>query len=432
MKELICPNCNKPFSVNDADYAMLLSQVKNREFQSELNQRIEELHAQWLSEHQVAELKAAQTHQQELTNKEHALQAKEAMILQLQEKLNSIEQTKQAELNLALSEQKSQLSQRLNEQELTISQLRSKQESLLNEAQLKEQGLKADYENRLKVAQEQIDYYKDMKIRLSTKMVGESLEQHCSSQFNQLLRPLIPNAYFEKDNDASGGSKGDFIFRDYANGEEYVSIMFEMKNEMDTTANKHKNEDFFAKLDADRQKKNCEFAVLVSLLEPDSELYNGGIVDVSYKYDKMYVIRPQFFIPLISLLMQTSKKSIEYKHQLAIERSKNVDVTNFENKLDAAKNGFNKNVDLAHKQYEKAIDAIDKAIRDLLDVKEQLSKSGNHLRIANNQLQELTIRKLTWGNPTMKELFDEAAANQSENIASEPTDSPADETDTNE
>ena len=409
MKELICPNCGKPFQVDDADYAKLLGQVKNDEFQAELNTRIEELHAQWESEYQVAELREAQKHQDAIQAKVLEISAKDATIMQLQGKLQSLERAKQAELDLALSEQKSQFSQRLSDQELKLAELRNRQESLLTEAHLREQGLRSDYENRLKVAQEQIDYYKDMKIRMSTKMVGESLEQHCASQFNQLLRPLIPNAYFEKDNEVSEGSKGDFIFRDYANGEEYVSIMFEMKNEMEDTAKKHKNEDFFAKLDADRKKKNCEFAVLVSMLEPDSELYNGGIVDVSYKYDKMYVIRPQFFIPLISLLMQTSKKSIGYKHQLAVERSKNVDVTNFENKLDAAKTGFNKNVDLAHKQYEAAIKAIDDAISDLQTVKEQLGKSGNHLRLANNQLQALTIRKLVYGNPTMKELFEQAA-----------------------
>ena len=227
MKELICPNCGKPFQVDDADYAKLLGQVKNDEFQAELNTRIEELHAQWESEHQVAELKEAQKHQDAIQAKVLEISAKDATIMQLQGKLQSLERAKQAELDLALSEQKSQFSQRLSDQELKLAELRNRQESLQTEAHLREQGLRSDYENRLKVAQEQIDYYKDMKIRMSTKMVGESLEQHCASQFNQLLRPLIPNAYFEKDNEVSEGSKGDFIFRDYANGEEYVSIMFE-------------------------------------------------------------------------------------------------------------------------------------------------------------------------------------------------------------
>ena len=257
--------------------------------------------------------------------------------------------------------------------------------------------------------QEQVDYYKDLKTKMSTKMIGETLEVHCSTQYNQMMRSMLPNAYFEKDNDASGGSKGDFIFRDFApDGTEYVSIMFEMKNEADETATKHKNEDFFKKLDADRRAKNCEFAVLVSLLEPDNELYNGGIVDVSYKYDKMYVIRPQFFLPIISLLVQTSKKSLEYKQQLAIAKNQSIDVTNFENQLLDFRDKFGRNYRIAGEKFQTAIDEIDKTISHLQKTKENLLSSINNLRLANDKAEALTIQKLPRGNPTMTELFDKA------------------------
>ena len=265
------------------------------------------------------------------------------------------------------------------------------------------------------MAQEQIDYYKDLKTRMSTKMVGETLEVHCSTLFNQLLRPIMPNAYFEKDNDASGGSKGDFIFRDSDNGQEYVSIMFEMKNEMDETSTKHKNEDFFKKLDQDRREKHCEFAVLVSLLEPDSELYNGGIVDVSHRYEKMYVIRPQFFIPLITLLVQTSKKSIEYQRQLAVARSQSVDVSRFEDQLNDFKDKFGKNYRLASAKFQTAIDEIDKSIQHLQKIKDSLIGSKNNLRLANEKADALTIKKLTRGNPTMKAKFDEVHITDGDN-----------------
>lgn len=245
---------------------------------------------------------------------------------------------------------------------------------------------------------------------MSTKMVGETLEIHCSTLFNQLLRPIMPNAYFEKDNDDKEGSKGDFIFRDFEDGQEYVSIMFEMKNEMDTTATKHKNEDFLKKLDEDRRKKNCEYAVLVSLLEADSELYNGGIVDMSHRYPKMYVIRPQFFIPLITLLVQTSKKSIEYQRQLAVAQSQSIDVTNFESQLTEFKEKFGRNYRLAAEKFQTAIDEIDKSITHLQKIKDALIGSENNLRLANDKAESLTIKKLTQGNPTMKAKFDEINA----------------------
>ena len=296
----------------------------------------------------------------------------------------------------------------VNQKEQEIAKLQAEVKTQQLEAESKMAVLREKYEGELKSAQDMVSYYKDLKTRMSTKMVGETLEIHCSTEFNR-VRPLFPNAYFEKDNDASGGSKGDFIFRDFGpDGTEYVSIMFEMKNEMDETSTKHKNEDFFKKLDADRKAKKCEFAVLVSLLEPDSELYNGGIVDVSHRYDKMYVIRPQFFLPIISLLVQTSKKSLEYKQQLAIARNQSIDVTNFENQLLDFRDKFGRNYRLASEKFQTAIDEIDKSIAHLQKIKDALIGSENNLRLANDKAEALTIQKLTRGNPTMTELFNKA------------------------
>jgi hypothetical protein len=294
--------------------------------------------------------------------------------------------------------------------EREIADLKTRNTLAQSQSELEKKAIKEEYEAKLRLAQEQVDYYKDMKIKMSTKMVGESLEAHCATIFNGTMRPMFPNAYFEKDNDASGGSKGDFIFRDYEDGMEYVSIMFEMKNEMEDTAHKHRNEDFFRKLDADRTAKKCEYAVLVSLLEPENELYNNGIVDVSYRYPKMYVIRPQFFIPLITLLVNASKKSIEYQKELAIARSQSVDVTNFEAKLVEFKEKFGNNYRLASEKFRKAIDEIDKSIAALQKTKDALLSSENNLRLANDKAEGLTIKKLTYKNPTMKAKFDEARA----------------------
>ena len=287
-------------------------------------------------------------------------------------------------------------------------ELRSSLELEKKEAEINKASLIRQYEEQQKTMQEQIEYYKDLKTRLSTKMVGETLEQHCSIEFEQSIRPMMPNAYFEKDNIASDGTKGDFIFRDSEDGTEYISIMFEMKNEMDTTATKHKNEDFLKKLDEDRRKKGCEFAVLVSLLEADNELYNGGIVNKSHLYPKMYVIRPQFFVPFINLLVQTSKKSLEYKKQLLLAQSKEVDVTNFEKQLEDFKDKFGNNCRLASEKFLTAIDEIDKTIEHLQKVRAALSGSERNLRLANDKVEALTIRKLTYKNPTMKVKFDEA------------------------
>ncbi len=368
MKELKCPHCGNVFTVDENDYAALLGQVKNAEFEAELNRRVRELE---------------QTQQARLTAEKQAEAARQ--------------QADAARVQLQIQQLQSQLQQADQQKELAVAQVRQK---------ATESYMRLDAQ--LKAAQEQVQYYKDLKIRQSTKMVGETLEIHCSTQFNQYLRPIMPNAYFEKDNEVVGGTKGDFVFRDKSDdGVEYISIMFEMKNENDETASKHKNEDFFAKLDTDRKKKNCEFAVLVSMLEPDSDLYNGGIVDVSYKFDKMYVIRPQFFIPLITLLCQTSRKSLEAKRELMRAKEQQLDVTHFEEKLADFQDKFGKHVLSAHKNYEDAIKSIDASIKNLERVKEALTTSANQLRLANNNAMELTIKKLTQGNPTMRAMFEE-------------------------
>lgn len=434
MKELICPNCHKAFTVDEADYASIVNLVKNAEFNVEVERRIEELHNRHKVEEQLATAQAEKVYQVELNKKDIAITQKEAEIAKLKSELGTVEEKKATELTLALADKDREIAklqlaiseseskmkiavmeeQRkaqvgIQSKEAEIAQLRANAELSKQAAAINANTIKEQYELKLKTAQEQVDYYKDLKTRMSTKMIGETLEIHCSTQFNQMMRPLMPNAYFEKDNDASGGSKGDFIFRDFApDGTEYVSIMFEMKNEADETATKHKNEDFFKKLDADRRSKGCEFAVLVSLLEPENELYNGGIVDVSYRYEKMYVIRPQFFLPFITLLVQTSKKSMEYKQQLAIAQSQSIDVTNFENQLLDFQEKFGKNYRLASEKFKTAIDEIDKTILHLQKIKDALIGSENNLRLANDKAEALTIKKLTRNNPTMKAKFEEA------------------------
>lgn len=420
MRELKCPKCGTMFSVDEADYETILSQVKNAEFQKELDQRIREVERKHDAERKADAADAELKKQQELQVQQKLAAEQEMRIAQLEEQLKATEQNQNSTVELALLKQKTELDGELQQKVLEIEKLKGEASVREQKAANDKQSLIDQYEERLRQEKESnkdelrkrdelIDYYKDMKMRMSTKMIGESLEVHCSTQFNQMIRPMMPNAYFEKDNDASGGSKGDFIFRDKADdGIEYVSIMFEMKNEADETATKHKNEDFFKKLDADRKAKGCEFAVLVSLLEPENELYNGGIVDVSYKYDKMYVIRPQFFLPIISLLVQTSKKSLEYKRQLSIAQSKEVDVTNFESQLMDFKDKFGRNYRLASDKFQKAVKEIDDTIATLTKVKENLLGSENNLRLANDKAEELTIRKLIRNNPTMKAKFDEA------------------------
>ena len=377
--------------MDEADYALLLSQVKNVEFERELSRRVQEL-AQTQKERLQAEQQAAQAQHQadQLRREQQFAQQLAAEKEQLAELKNLLAQAEQAK-QLAVAQVRQQATEAYMKKEQELAQAKTK------------------WEEQLKAAQDQIAYYKELKARMSTKMVGETLEIHCSTLFNQLLRPLMPNAYFEKDNEVVEGTKGDFVFRDKSDdGVEYVSIMFELKNENDETATKHKNEDFFAKLDADRKKKGCEYAVLVSMLEADSELYNGGIVDVSYRYEKMYVIRPQFFVPLITLLCQTSKKSLEAKRELALIKQQQIDVTNFEEKLTTFKEAFGRNVRLANERFADAIDEIDKTIAHLTKVRENLVKSGDNLNAADKKMQDMTIKRLTNGNPTMKAMFEAA------------------------
>ena len=433
MKELKCPKCGNVFQVDEADYASIVSQVKNAEFDAEISRRLSELHERHKAEQELATAKTEQSFQTQLNQKQLELGAKDTEIERLKSQLQSIEAEKKSELTsalakkdqeiaqlnvtiaqndsklqLALMEERSKAQQTVQQKESEISSLRSAVELEKKEAKIHEAALIKQHEEQQRMMKEQVDYYKDLKTKMSTKMVGETLEQHCSIEFEQYIRPMMPDAYFAKDNDAADGSKGDFIFRDSEDGTEYISIMFEMKNEMDTTASKHKNDDFLKKLDEDRRKKGCEFAVLVSLLEADNDLYNNGIVNKSHLYPKMYVIRPQFFVPFINLLVQTSKKTLEYKKQLILAQSKEVDVTNFENQLEEFKDRFGKNFRLASEKFRTAIDEIDKTIDHLQKVRKALVGSEDNLRLANDKAEALTIRKLTFKNPTMKAKFEEA------------------------
>lgn len=409
MKELKCPNCGSVFTVDEADYASIVSQIRNSEFEEELNRRLREINGIHAAEQKAKEAEARENFGKKMNLKDQELLAKEQEISRLKANLQTIEEKTRLEIDKAVLQANSS-------KDLEIAELKNRNTLAQTQAELQKNALKDEYEAKLKLAQEQVDYYKDLKLKMSTKMVGETLEAHCSNIFNGQMRPMFPNAYFEKDNDASGGSKGDFIFRDFDGDTEYISIMFEMKNELDETATKHKNEDFFKKLDCDRKAKDCEYAVLVSLLEPENELYNNGIVDVSYRYPKMYVIRPQFFMPIITLLSNASRKSLEYRRELAIAKSQSVDITNFENKLLEFKEKFGNNYRLASEKFQTAIDQIDKSIAALQKTKAALLGSENNLRLAHEKAEDLTIRKLTYKNPTMKALFDQA---RTENSAEE-------------
>lgn len=440
MKELKCPNCGSVFSVDEADYASIVSQVKTREFDAEVESRLKEIMKQNKIQQEADSMKISQKYQEQLNSKEIELSKKENEIVKLQARLDSFNQAKQLELEteraktneeivrlksiikqnesniqVAILEERNKVKDLIQTKENSLIELRSQIDLKQKEATIREASIKEDYERQLKQKQELVDYYKDLKAKLSTKMIGESLEVHCSNEFNRVRTSMYPNAYFDKDNDASHGSKGDFIFRDYIDNIEYISMMFEMKNEMDETATKHKNEDFFAKLDKDRRDKGCEYAILVSLLEPDNDLYNEGIVDVSYRYPKMFVIRPQFFMPIISLLTQASRKSIEYQKELIIARQQSVDVTNFENKLNDFRDKFGYHYQHASAKFNKAIEDIDKAIISLQKMKEDLMSSANYLRLANNDTEALSIKRLTRGNPTMKKMFDDARTVGSDN-----------------
>ena len=415
MKELKCPKCGNVFQVDEADYASIVSQVKNAEFNEEVNRRLSELDERHKVEQKLAVTKAEQTFKEQLNRKQSELSEKDSEIERLKSQLKSFEAQKQSEMVTAMAQKekeitqlKSTIEQSNTRLELAVIEERNKGQQKVRDKEMEISNLRSEAESKQRQMQKEIDLYRDMKTKMSTKMVGETLEQHCNIEFEQYIRPFMPNAYFSKDNDASEGTKGDFIFRDSEDGTEYISIMFEMKNEMDTTATKHKNEDFLKKLDEDRKKKNCAFAVLVSLLEADNDLYNNGIVNKSHLYPKMYVIRPQFFVPFINLLVQNSKKSLEYKKQLFLAQSKEVDVTNFEKQLEDFKDKFGKNFRLASEKFQTAIAEIDKTIDHLQRVRKALVGSDDNLRLANDKAEALTIRKLTYKNPTMKAKFAEA------------------------
>ena len=417
MNEIICPHCKKAFKIDEAGYADILKQVRDQEFESALHERLEMAEKDKASAVQLAEEKTKNQLQSDIAKKEAELaeikaeknellaeikSEKDAEIAKLKSRLEAVETTKKLELSEAVSKLE-------KERDSLANDLKSKD----TQQQLLEASLKEKYEIELKSKDEAIAMYKDMKAKLSTKMIGETLEQHCETEFNRLRATAFQNAYFEKDNDASSGTKGDYIYRETdENGTEIISIMFEMKNEGDETATKKKNEDFLSKLDDDRKKKNCEYAVLVSLLEADSEFYNSGIVDMSHKHPKMYVIRPQFFIPIITLLRNAAMNSMKYKSELAIVKSQNIDVTNFENQLDDFRESFGRNYRLASEKFKTAIDSIDKSISQLQKTKENLLRSEDNLRIANNKAEDLSVKKLTRNNPTMKEKFDDLKKEQ--------------------
>ena len=436
MKEIVCPHCNKVFTVDEASYASILSQVKNREFAQELEARLHEIDQRRTAEMRNRELAREQEYRNVLTQKDNAIKDRDNEIERLrsqEEAIRTEEQLKverqmaamqqevvrlkaeiergKAQVDMARLEEQNRTKDELHNRDNEIERLKLQVITEQKTASEREQSIKNNYELQLKQSRELVDYYKDMKTRLSTKMVGESLEQHCNYLYNTTIRSILPNAYFDKDNDASEGTKGDFIFRDSEDGIEYISIMFEMKNENDDTARKHRNVDFLDKLDSDRRKKNCEYAVLVSMLESDNELYNTGIVDMSHVHEKMYVIRPQFFIPLITLLVQTSRKTVEYKRKLLMAEQQTIDVSKFEEKLENFKDAFSKNYAQAHKKFNTAIEEIDKSIKHLQEVRAALVGSEESLRKAGNETENLTIKKLTWGNKTMRKRFEEARAN---------------------
>ncbi len=412
MNEIICPHCNKAFKVDEAGYATILKQVRDHEFERVLHERVELLEKDKESAVKLATANAKNELQAQVSQKETELaelrSQRDALMIELRAEKDAEITRLQAKVEAAEMEKKLAVTE-------TVSKIEKERDALANEVkskdaekQLLESSLRDKYESELKTKDEMIAYYKDMKAKLSTKMVGETLEQHCETEFNKLRATGFQNAYFEKDNDARTGSKGDYIYREADEaGNEIVSIMFEMKNEGDETATKHKNDDFLRELDKDRSEKKCEYAVLVTLLEADSELYNTGIVDMSHRYPKMYVIRPQFFIPMITVLRNAALNSLKYKSELAMVRAQNVDITNFEDSMNTFKEGFAKNYDLASRKFKTAIEEIDKTISHLQKTKDALLSSENNLRLANNKAQDLSIKRLTRGNPTMAAKFAE-------------------------
>ncbi len=388
MQDIICPHCHKAFKVDEAGYADILKQVRDSEFERQLRERLALAEQDKRNAVELARAKMAGDLQKTAAEKEAEIQA-------LKARLEAVEVAKKLAIHEALGAV-----------ERERDELRSSLARAALEKQLAEQALKDRYETQLKDRDDAIERLRDMKARLSTKMVGETLEQHCETEFNRIRATAFPRAYFEKDNDARSGSKGDYIFRDMDEaGTEIVSIMFEMKNESDRTATKNRNEDFLKELDKDRHEKGCEYAVLVSLLEPESELYNTGIVDVFHRYPKMYVVRPQFFIPIITLLRNAAMKSLQYKTELALVKAQNIDITNFEDKLESFKTAFARDYDLASRHFQNAVDEIDKSIHHLQKTKDALLSTVRSLRLANDKAQDVTIKKLTRGNPTMTAKF---------------------------
>lgn len=393
MAELKCPHCGQAFTVDDTELSSIVQQIRDKEFEKDLENRVSELKEHMVKTHKIEmeakeseiKLKSQEAHEKEIQKLKSQLEKATDKAAKLQAQLNSSEDKKK----IAVMEAVQKVEEEKRDLESQLTHEKDKGKLLLEQKD------------------EQIAYYKDLKTKMSTKMVGETLEQHCEIQFNQLRAMAFRNAYFEKDNDAKSGSKGDYIYRETdENGVELISIMFEMKNEMDETATKHKNEDFYKELDKDRKQKNCEYAVLVSMLESDNELFNAGIVDVSYKYEKMYVVRPQCFIPIITLLRNAAMNAMEYKQELAVVRNQNIDISNFEENLMNFKNDFSRNYEIAHSHFDKAVDEIDKTIQHLEKVKKELLGSDNQLRIANNKVDEVSIKKLTKGNITMQEKFE--------------------------
>ena len=394
MAELKCPHCGQAFTVDDTALASIVQQIRDSEFDKDLHKRLSEMQENWEQKHALElekleseiRLETKESHEKEIDRLKGELQKEKDRAQKLEAKIEA----QGTEQKLAVLEAVKKAEDEKRDVENALAQEKEKGKLLLEQKD------------------EQIAYYKDLKAKMSTKMVGETLEQHCEIQFNQLRPTAFQNAYFEKDNDARTGSKGDYIYRECdENGVEIVSIMFEMKNEMDETATKHKNEDFFKELDKDRREKGCEYAVLVSLLEADSELYNAGIVDVSYRYEKMYVVRPQCFIPIITLLRNAAMNALAYKQELALVKSQDIDISNFEENLLQFKDAFGRNYELAHSHFEKAIDEIDKTIQHLEKVKKELQGSDNNLRLANNKVEDVSVKKLTKGNPTMQAKFEE-------------------------
>ncbi|MGE4320392.1 MAG: DUF2130 domain-containing protein [Acholeplasmataceae bacterium] len=425
MNQIKCPHCGKEFTIDESSYLEIVSQVRNKEFQSEIHEKLEQLKTQNQKDIIIEKSKVESDYKEQLLKKEQELENlknqlknsddgkklevisleskykdelknKDLAIQQLNSKLEMINKDKELEKQTALAEKEKRVLELQNEIEVEKRQ-----------KELEKTSIEENYKNQLKVKDETIAFYKDFKAKQSTKMIGESLEQHCEYEFNKIRSVAFPNAFFGKDNDASSGSKGDYIFKELDQfGNEIISIMFEMKNENDTTSTKKKNKDFLKELDKDRNQKKCEYAILVSLLESDNDLYNEGIVDVSYEYPKMFVVRPQFFIPIISLLRNASLNALEYKQEVALMKRQNIDITHFEEDLETFKTGFARNYELASRKFQTAIEEIDKTITHLQKTKEALLSSENNLRLANDKAGDLTVKKLTKNNPTMKEKFD--------------------------